>query len=299
MANLTPEQFEKALSNAKQALKANMGKILINATNIGSAEMQIRVFNKGITTAGKQMRYKSKPYMKLRQDAGLEVGWKNLQFTDNLFNSMTILTTAEREVTYGFNNAETAQIAEWQQTSSKQVNEPIFELSQKEINRMEKQMALDAMKIIQGAINGFPNVPTIAPKDATQKSIARNKAKKQKQKAKAKSQKDTARFKKQIANKPKTKDAVQRQKELIAKREASLKKSQERLAKLKTAKKFEESVFDKRRAIADKKQASLFKAQQSLAKKKKAEATAKEKARIARAKQMRLGTYKPKKRKKK
>jgi hypothetical protein len=161
MANLTPEQFEKALSNAKQALTKNIGKILINATNIGSSEMQVRVFNKGITTAGKQMNYRSKPYMKLRQDAGLQTNWKDLIFTGDLFYSLNILSTADKEVTYGFNNAETAQIAEWQQTSDKQVNEPIFELSQKEINRMEKQMALDAMKIIQGAINGFPNMPTI------------------------------------------------------------------------------------------------------------------------------------------
>lgn len=184
MANLTPEQFEKALANAKQALKANMGKILINATNIGSAEMQIRVFNKGITTAGKQMNYRSKPYIKLRQDAGLQTNWKDLTFTGDLFYSMNILSTAEREVTYGFNNAETAQIAEWQQTSSKQVNEPIFELSQKEIAKMEKQMALDAMKIIQGAINGFPNVPTIQgekvrktkqPKPAKKKPIKKKK----------------------------------------------------------------------------------------------------------------------------
>jgi hypothetical protein len=161
MANLTPEQFEKALSNAKQALTKNIGKILINATNIGSSEMQVRVFNKGITTAGKQMNYRSKPYMKLRQDAGLQTNWKDLIFTGDLFYSLNILSTADKEVTYGFNNADTAQIAEWQQTSDKQVNEPIFELSQKEINRMEKQMALDAMKIIQGAINGFPNMPTI------------------------------------------------------------------------------------------------------------------------------------------
>lgn len=161
MANLTPEQFEKALANAKQALQANMGKILINATNLGSAEMQTRVFNRGITTAGKQMNYRSKSYMKKRVDATLQVNWKDLAFTNNLFYSMTILTTAEKEVTYGFNNGETAQIAEWQQTSPKQVNEPIFELSDKEIAKMERQMSLDALAIIQGAIDSFPNVPNI------------------------------------------------------------------------------------------------------------------------------------------
>ena len=185
MANLTPEQFEKALANAKQALQANMGKILVNASSIGSSEMQRRVFNRGITTAGKQMRYKSKPYIKLRQDAGLEVGWKNLQFTDNLFNSMTILTTAEKEVTYGFNNNETAQIAEWQQTSPKQVNEPIFELSDKEIAKMERQMALDALAIIQGAINSFPSVPSIKG-ETTRKPRPPKKATKPKRKATAK-----------------------------------------------------------------------------------------------------------------
>lgn len=185
MANLTPEQFEKALNNAKQALNANMGKILLNATNIGSADMQSRVSNKGLTTAGKQMRYKSKQYIKLRQNAGLEVGWKNLQFTDNLFNSMTVLTTADKEVTYGFNNNDTAQIAEWQQTSPKQVNEPIFELSPKEIAKMERQMALDALAIIQGAIDGFPSVPSIKG-ETTRKPRAIKKATKPKRKATAK-----------------------------------------------------------------------------------------------------------------
>ena len=185
MANLTPEQFEKALNNAKQALQANMGKILINATNLGSAEMQSRVFNKGITTAGKQMRYKSKRYIKLRQDEGLEVGWKNLKFTDNLFNSMTLLTTSDKEVTYGFNNNDTAQIAEWQQTSPKQVNEPIFELSPKEIAKMERQMALDALAIIQGSIDGFPSVPSIKG-ETTRKPRAIKKATKPKRKATAK-----------------------------------------------------------------------------------------------------------------
>ena len=227
MANLTPEQFEKALSNAKQALKANMGKILINATNIGSAEMQIRVFNRGLTTAGKQMNYRSKPYMKLRQDAGLQTNWKDLTFTGDLFYSMNILSTAEKEVTYGFNNGETAQIAEWQQTSDKQVNEPIFELSQKEINRMEKQMALDAMKIIQGAINGFPNVPSVRG-DAVSKSIGR----KQKKEAKIRQSKQKKRLTKTVQS-----SSVQsiKKSESISKKQASIQKTQAQLAKSKKA----------------------------------------------------------------
>ncbi len=184
MANLTPEQFEKALANAKQALQANMGKILVNASSIGSAEMQRRVFNRGITTAGKQMNYRSKAYMKLRQDAGLQTNWKDLTFTGDLFYSMNILSTAEKEVTYGFNNSDTAQIAEWQQTSDKQVNEPIFELNEKEKAKMEKQMALDAYAILQSAIDNFPSVPTaktIQKRDAVSKSISRQQQKKAKQ----------------------------------------------------------------------------------------------------------------------
>jgi hypothetical protein len=188
MANLTPEQFEKALSNAKQALTKNIGKILINATNIGSAEMQVRVFNRGITTAGKQMRYRSAPYKKLRTDAGLQTNWKDLIFTGDLFYSLNILSTAEKEVTYGFNNADTAQIAEWQQTSDVQVGEPIFPLNQKEISKMERQIAIDVAKVFTGALESFPNMPSVSGigKSATEKSIARNKAKKAKPKAKAK-----------------------------------------------------------------------------------------------------------------
>lgn len=188
MANLTPEQFEKALSNAKQALTKNIGKILINATNIGSSEMQVRVFNRGQTTAGKQMRYRSAPYKKLRTDAGLQTNWKDLIFTGDLFYSLTILSTAEKEVTYGFNNAETAQIAEWQQTSDVQVGEPIFPLNQKEISKMERQIAIDVAKVFTGALESFPNMPSVSGigKSATEKSIARNKTKKAKAKTKAK-----------------------------------------------------------------------------------------------------------------
>lgn len=185
MANLTPEQFEQALNNAKQALQANMGKILINATNIGSADMQTRVFNRGLTTAGKRMEYRNAPsnYTNLRLDAGLQISYKDLTFTGNLFYSMNILSTADREVTYGFNNAETAQIAEWQQTSPKQVNEPIFELSPKEIAKMERQMALEALAIIKGAIDGYPNVPTIKG-EKTRKPRPPKRAKKKPTKAK-------------------------------------------------------------------------------------------------------------------
>jgi hypothetical protein len=187
--NLTPEQFEQACKNAIVAVEKNISKILINATNIASSELQFRIFNKGQTTAGNTMRYRSAPYKKLRVDAGLQTNWKDLQFTGNLFYSMNILNAGNNAVVYGFNNMQTAQIAEYQE-GLKQVGEAIFELSEKEINITEKQFARDVAKVFTGALESFPNIPTINElgigKSATEKSIARNKAKKAKIKPKAK-----------------------------------------------------------------------------------------------------------------
>jgi hypothetical protein len=134
------------------------------------------------------MRYRSAPYKKLRTDAGLQTNWKDLIFTGDLFYSLSILSTAEKEVIYGFNNADTAQIAEWQQTSDVQVGEPIFPLNQKEISKMERQIAIDVAKVFTGALESFPNMPSVSGigKSATEKSIARNKAKKAKAKPKPK-----------------------------------------------------------------------------------------------------------------
>ena len=185
--NITPEQFKQACSNAIKVVQNNIGNILINATNIGSGELQYRVFNEGKTVAGKKMEYRNAPsnYTNLRQDAGLHINFKDLIFTGNLFYSMTILSTKNDEVVYGFNNAEMAQIAEWQETSDVQVNEPIFELSQKEVNIMETQFARDVTRIFTSALENFPEMPTVKkekdPKDAINKSIARNQKKKRKQ----------------------------------------------------------------------------------------------------------------------
>jgi len=172
MANtLTPEQFEQACKNAIVSVEKNISKILINATNIGSAEMQFRIFNKGQTVAGNTMRYRSAPYKKLRTDAGLQTNWKDLIFTGDLFYSMSILGTANKEVVYGFNNMRTAEIAEFQE-ESKQVGEPIFELNLKEYNQMERQFSLDVAKMFKGALENFPNMPSI--NTATDKAISRN-----------------------------------------------------------------------------------------------------------------------------
>lgn len=169
--NIAPAQFEQACKNAVKVVSDNMGNILINATNIGSGEMQYRVFNQGKTTAGTQMKYRKAPsaYTKLRQDAGLQVRHKDLQFTGDLFYSMNILTTKNNEVVYGFNNNGAAQIAEWQETSDVQVNEPIFDLSEKEVNLMEAQFVRDVTRIFTSALENFPEMPTVAKRQASPK----------------------------------------------------------------------------------------------------------------------------------
>jgi hypothetical protein len=90
-------------------------------------------------------------------------------------------------VAYGFNNNRTAEIAGYQE-ESRQVGEPIFELSDKEAKLMERQFAIDVAKVFKGALENFPNMPSVnnIGKSATNKSIARNKVNKVKAKPKAK-----------------------------------------------------------------------------------------------------------------
>lgn len=186
--NLTPDDYKKAMQNAIKVVETNVGKIMLNGANLGSALMQQRVFNKGIATSGKKMMYRSAPYKRLRVDAGLQIAHKDLTFTGNLFNSLTILGSNNKEVNYGFNNSETAEIANYQETSDKQVNEPIFKLSAKEIQQVEKAMAKDVLRIVVASFESYPNVPSVSPlkDDPVQKSIARNQKKKAKGKKKKK-----------------------------------------------------------------------------------------------------------------
>jgi hypothetical protein len=165
MPDLTPEQLKQALQNAVAEVEANMGNILFNAANIGAAQMQFRVFNKGVTTAGTNMRYRSAPYKRLRTDAGLQTNHKDLMFTGNLFNSLTILSKSNEQVSYGFNNAETATIRTYQETSPKQVNEPIFDLNEKEEMAMYKAIGKGLGDLIIKTITAYPNRPArVEPK---------------------------------------------------------------------------------------------------------------------------------------
>lgn len=186
MPDLTPEQLKQALQSAVAEIEANMGNILFNAANVGAAQMQFRVFNKGITTGGTNMKYKSAPYKRLRTDAGLQTNHKDLMFTGNLFNSLTILSKSNEEVSYGFNNAETATIRTYQETSDKQVNEPIFDLNEKEEMAMYKAIGKGLGDLIIKTITSYPNKPAkvaMEGKDPVSKSIARQQKKKAQRKA--------------------------------------------------------------------------------------------------------------------
>ena len=188
MPDLTPEQLKQALRSAVAEVEANMGNILFNAANVGAAQMQFRVFNKGITTAGTNMKYKSAPYKRLRTDAGLQTNHKDLMFTGNLFNSLTILSKSNEQVSYGFNNAETATIRTYQETSDKQVNEPIFDLNEKEEMAMYKAIGKGLGDLIIKTITSYPNKPAKVGADPVEKSKKRNAKKVQKKKAVQKKQ---------------------------------------------------------------------------------------------------------------
>jgi len=251
--NLTPEQFEQACKNAIVAVEKNISKILINATNIASSTLQFRIFNRGQTTAGNTMRYRSAPYKKLRTDAGLQVNYKDLIFTGDLFYSMTILSTAENEVVYGFNNRETATIARYQE-EAKQVGEPIFELSLKEEQKALRQVNRDLGKVFIGAIENFPNIPSASvlaeENQAVKKSVKRNKEKKKAVKQAKSKQSIEAQYTKRKATVEKTKQTIQ-------KRQADIDKTRARLAKAKTPEakqKIQDSLNKKKAKLQETKQ---------------------------------------------
>jgi hypothetical protein len=227
MPDLTPEQLKQALQNAVAEVEANMGNILFNAANIGASQMQFRVFNKGIATAGTNMRYRSAPYKRLRTDAGLQVNHKDLMFTGNLFNSLTILSKSNEQVSYGFNNAETATIRTYQETSPKQVNEPIFDLNEKEQMAMYKAIGKDLGDLIIKTITAYPNRPAKVGADPVEKSKKRNAKKVRKQKQAQKKQDIETRFESK-------KVQVDKSREVIAKREKSIQNARLRVEKAKT-----------------------------------------------------------------
>jgi hypothetical protein len=87
-----------------------------------------------------------------------------------------------------------AEIANYQETSDKQVNQPIFDLSTKEIAQVERAMAKDVARMVVATIESYPNPPgtgvlKMAGEDAMSKSQRRNRIKQKKRKAYARKQK--------------------------------------------------------------------------------------------------------------
>jgi len=182
--NLTPDEFKMAMDNAVKAVESNVGKIMLNGANLGRGLMQRRVFNKGVATSGKKMTYKNKRYEILRTNAELQIEHKDLTFTGNLFNSLTMLTSNDKQVSYGFNNDEMATIANYQETGDHQVKEPIFKLQKKEIKTVEDTMFADVARVCLSAIENYPDMPNIVePKQVsvkTPKTASKSKPKKKK-----------------------------------------------------------------------------------------------------------------------
>jgi len=159
---MNPEQFEKAMQNFAVAFQTELPKILMNGANVGSALMQRRIFNKGQSADLETMHYRNKRYKLLRTDAGLQVGVKDLEFTGNLFNSLTLMRTAPYTVAYQFNNAESAQIANYQEGSD-QVGKIIFALANKEAEAVERAVNMDFKRLAERAVANSNQVPNLAP----------------------------------------------------------------------------------------------------------------------------------------
>ena len=157
------EQADRLFANLSKAFEQNMPKVLMNMANVGSAEVQARVFNQGKSADNVVMRYKSAEYKKKRQKFGRQTGHKDLIFTGDMANSLNLLVRSPLMVDYAFVNARSAQIAEWQETSEVQVNKPIFKLNTKEIAIVEKAGIKDVARISRAVIESFPNMPTFTP----------------------------------------------------------------------------------------------------------------------------------------
>lgn len=163
MAEIRAEQAEQLFANIAKSIQREMPKILMNAANVGSAEMQFRIFNQGRSADGAVMNYKNAQYKKLRENNGLQVRVKDLIFEGNLFNSLDILSHSNTEVSYGFTNADSAQIAEYQETSPIQVNKPIFSLNTKESKIIDRSVNADVERIVVRSVESFPALATLAP----------------------------------------------------------------------------------------------------------------------------------------
>lgn len=157
----------KLFANLSKAFEQAMPKVLMNMANVGAAEVQARVFNRGQSADGATMHYRSKGYIKKRQAFGRQVAQKDLIFTGDMANSLTLRTKSPLVVEYAFNNDGAALIAGYQEDAG-QVGKPIFKLNTTEINTVEKAGIKDVQRISKAVIDSFPNMPTFKGEQAKQ-----------------------------------------------------------------------------------------------------------------------------------
>lgn len=114
-------------------LEKNIGDIVIESIDAGAIKARQllleRVFEEHETVDGTPFgKYKSKSYRAYRRSVGRQVAEKDLELTGNLLRSIV-----QRENEVIFNDAKSEQKARYQETSPKQINKPIFDLSDEEV----------------------------------------------------------------------------------------------------------------------------------------------------------------------
>lgn len=246
----------QVFDNLRKAFEANLPNMLFNAANVGSAEMQWRVFNQGKAADNSVQHYRSSYYKRLRTEVGRQVAYKDWILSGDLFNSLGLRLRGKDVIEYAFNSRRQAEIAGYQE-QARQVGKPIFTLNADEIAVVEKAFQADLSRLVK-AVNNAPlenqSVVRLAPKkNAVQKSIGRHKEKKAKAKAVAKKKKTVSQ-----------KQKLQKQVEVQSRRhersfalDDKISKSQEKLARYRKSGKTE---------LANKESARLSKLKENKAK---------------------------------
>jgi hypothetical protein len=153
------EDFVKLMTDCRNAVRESMPAILFNATLHVAKEMEWRVFNNGQTIHGETLRYRSAGYKKKREKRGRQVGYKDFQMTDNLFNSMAVIESSDTKVVYGFSSAETAKVANLVTAQIDLKVSDVWGLSEKEKIEASKSIEGGVARVINSVVRQYPNKP--------------------------------------------------------------------------------------------------------------------------------------------
>jgi len=131
----TLKRVNKKLESIAECVAKRKDIVEIAALEQGMSEMLSRIFDKGITLDGGTMGGYSNAYLLKRLKKGKNNLNKNLVFEGNLRNSIQVGKYENRNV-IGFTDLDLANIAQFQEESDIQVNEPIFGLRDNEEEEM-------------------------------------------------------------------------------------------------------------------------------------------------------------------